>query len=71
MVAKRLAVVLGLTGALAVVPSAALAADGTSAPIVIGGQQLSLAQCDVTVVQLTVDPSTGAISFVGANLDCT
>jgi hypothetical protein len=71
MVAKRLAVVLGFTGALAVIPSAALAAETSSAPITVGGQTLSVRHCDVTVLSFTIDPSTGAVSFTGANVDCT
>ena len=59
---------LALTGAIVAAPTAAFAAD--SAPIVLGGQELSVASCDVKVVTVIFDPSNGGLYFEGASLDC-
>ena len=68
MIVRRLLGTAAITAALVAAPTAAFAAD--SAPIVVGGQTVSAAGCDYTVVQLSYDPSTGAISFTGASIDC-
>jgi hypothetical protein len=66
---RRLAVA-GMAAAMVALPSAALAADASSAPITVGGQTVSAGGCDYTVVSFTIDPATGQISFTGASIDC-